>query len=66
MTYLDVFKVFRDYSNDIGKLVGLQKLDSVIREIELKENDDEYINKFKNVAMKFESYYNEKLSRRSN
>ena len=66
MTYLDVFKIFRDYSNYTGKLVGLQKLDSVIREIELKENDDKYINKFKNVAMNFENYYNEKLSRRTN
>ena len=65
MTYLDIFKIFRG-SSDNGKLNGLEKLDSVIREIELKENDDEYINKFKNVAMKFESYYNEKLSRRSN
>ena len=66
MTYLDVFKIFRDYSNFTGKLVGLQKLDSVIREIKLKENDDKYINKFKNVAMNFENYYNEKLSRRTN
>ena len=65
MTYLDIFKIFRG-SSDNEKLAGLEKLDSVIREIELKENDDKYINKFKNVAMNFENYYNEKLSRRTN
>jgi len=63
MTYLDIFKIFRG-SSDNGKLVGLEKLDSVIREIELKENDDEYINKFKNVVMNFENYYLNKSPRK--
>ena len=63
MTFLDVFKIFRD-SNETGKLIGLEKLDSVIREMKIKEKDDEYINKFIKVAMNFESYYVEKFSRK--
>ena len=65
MTFLDIFKIFRN-SNETEKLIGLEKLDSVIREIKLKEKDDEYINKLIKVAMNFESYYVEKFSRKVN
>ena len=65
MTFLDVFKIFRD-SNETEKLIGLEKLDSVIREIKLKEKDDVYINKLIKVAMNFENYYVENFSRKFN
>ena len=65
MTYFDVFKIFRD-KNETEKLIGLEKLDSVIREIKLKEKDDEYINKLIKVAMNYENYYVENFSRKFN
>lgn len=55
MTFLEVFIIFRD-SNKGQKLVGLERLDKVIEELKNKESD-EYINKFKNIAMNFENYY---------
>ena len=55
MTLLDVFRIFRD-SNEKQKLIGLEKLDEVVKELKVKENND-YINKFKKVAMNFENYY---------
>ena len=55
MTLLDVFNIFKD-SNDGEKLIGLERLDKVVEELKVKEND-EYLNKFKNVAMNFENYY---------
>ena len=55
MTLLEVFKIFRD-SDEKEKLIGLEKLDEVIEELKLKESDD-YMNKFKKVAMNFEKYY---------
>ena len=55
MTYLEVFKIFRG-SKEAQKLSGLEKLDKVIEEIEPKESND-YIIKFKKVAMNFENYY---------
>ena len=55
MTLLEVFKIFRD-SDEKEKLIGLEKLDKVIEELKLKESDD-YMNKFKKVAMNFEKYY---------
>ena len=55
MTLLEVFKVFRD-SNEKQKLIGLAKLDDVVEELKVKESD-EYMNKFKKVAMNFENYY---------
>lgn len=56
MTFIDIFKIFRDL-NENEKLNGMEKLDSVIREIKLKEHNEEYLNKFKSVAMNFENYY---------
>ena len=55
MTLLEIFKIFRD-SNERERLIGLEKLNKVIEELKLKEDDD-YINKFKKVAMNFEKYY---------
>ena len=65
MTFLDVFKIFRG-SNETEKLIGLEKLDSVIREMKIKEKDDEYINKLIKVAMNFENYYMGKFPRKVN
>jgi len=56
MTFFEIFQIFRDL-NENEKLNGMEKLDSVIREIKLKENNEEYLNKFKSVAMNFENYY---------
>ena len=55
MTLLEIFKIFRD-SYEKQKLIGLEKLDEVIEELKLKESD-EYMNKFKKVALNFENYY---------
>lgn len=63
MTYLEVFRIFRNL-NDTEKLVGLEKYDSVIRELKLKGNNDEYIQKIEKIIMKFEKYYLNKVSRK--
>ena len=57
MTFLEVFDIFRN-SNENQQLNGLEKLDTIINEIELKEekNDDDYINKFKDVVKDFEKF----------
>ena len=55
MTLLEVFIIFRD-SNDSQKLNGLERIDKVIDELKSKESE-EYMNKFKKVAMNFENYY---------
>ena len=55
MTFLEIFIIFRD-SNDIQKLNGLERIDKVIDELKNKESE-EYMNKFKKVAMNFENYY---------
>ena len=55
MTLLEVFKIFRD-SNEGQKLIGLEKLDKVVEELQVKESD-EYMIKYKKVAMNFENYY---------
>ena len=56
ITFLDAFNVFRD-TNETQKLIGLEKVNTVIEEIKLKENDEEYINKFRDIVMNFENYY---------
>ena len=55
MTLLEIFVIFRD-SNEERKLNGLERLNKVIEELKFKESD-EYMNKFKKVAMNFENYY---------
>ena len=63
MTFLEVFIIFRDL-NETKKLKGLEKRDSVIREIKIKDNNKEYIDKFTNVIMNFEHYYLNKIARK--
>ena len=63
MTLLEVYKIFRD-SNERQKLVGLEKLDKVIEELQVKESE-EYMIKFKKVAMNFENYYFKKKMNKS-
>lgn len=55
MTFLDVFKVFRDV-NEKEKLVGFEKFDTVIKELKSKEEDD-YIAKLEKDIMDFENFY---------
>ena len=45
MSFLQIFDIFRDL-NERNKLNGLDKLDKVVNELKLKEEDEEYINKF--------------------
>ena len=63
MTYIEVFKIFRDI-NETQKLIGFEKIDSVIREMRVKEFDEDYIDKFKNAVMNFENYYYNKIARK--
>ena len=55
-TFLEVFKIFRD-KNEVQQLNGLEKVDTVIEEILLKNNNEEYTNKFREIVMNFENYY---------
>ena len=60
MTFLEAFQIFRD-SHEIEKLNGFEKLDNVIEDLKNNEQeDDEYIYKFKIIAMNFEKYYLDK------
>ena len=63
MTFLDVFKIFRNV-NETQKLNGFEKIDSVIREMKVKEIDENYIGKFKDAVMNFEHYYLNKIARK--
>ena len=56
ITFLDAFNIFRNKIKD-QKLNGLEKIDTVLEDIKLKENDEEYINKFREIVMNFEKYY---------
>ena len=62
MTFLEVFNQFRN-TNDTGKLNGFEKIDTVIREIKLKEKNEEYMKKFINIVKDFENYYIDKNPR---
>ena len=55
MTFIEVFNIYRNL-NEKEKLVGLEKYDSVIKELKLKEEDD-YIDEFERVTMNFEETY---------
>jgi hypothetical protein len=61
-TFLDAFNIFRDIKCT-QKLVGFEKIDKVIDEMNLKEKNEEYINKFRDVVMNFEKHYFEKNGR---
>ena len=62
MTFLEVFNQFRNIKNT-ENLIGFEKIDTVIREIRLKEKNEEYIKKFINVVNDFEKYYIDKNPR---
>ena len=59
---MDAFYIFRDIKCT-QKLVGFEKIDKVIDEMNLKEKNEEYINKFRDVVMNFEKHYFEKNGR---
>ena len=63
ITFLDAFKIFRD-KNEVQKLNGLEKLDIVIEEIKRKDNNEDYIKKFREIAMNFENNYLNKEARK--
>ena len=63
MKFIDVFKIFRDV-NETQKLNGFEKIDSVIREMSLKEIDENYIEKFKDTVQNFENLYYNKIARK--
>ena len=66
MTFLEVFIVFRDL-NETEKFKGLEKVDSVIREMNIKEDlDQKYIKAFKEAIMLFETFYFNKTGRKNN
>ena len=56
MTFLEVFSIFRNI-NETEKLKGLEKIDTVLNELELNEENTEYIKKFNDVVQNFENYY---------
>ena len=56
MTFLEVFAIFRNIK-ETEKLKGLEKIDTVLKELELNEEDTEYIKKFNDVVQNFENYY---------
>ena len=64
MTFIEVFDIFRN-ANETEKLNGFEKLDKVLNEMKLKENNEEYIIKFKEMAFNFEKFYYEKIPRRT-
>ena len=60
--FLEAFKAFTGISNnEIHKLNEMDKLSTVIEDIKNKDNSEDYLDKFKKVAMNFENFYlNEK------
>ena len=66
MDFLEIFSEFRNLKES-QKLKGFEKIDSVIREMNLKEdekNKEEYIIKFQKVVMNFENYYFNKIQKK--
>ena len=66
MTVMQMFDIFRDLKET--KLVGFERMDTVIKELEDSENDKDYIDKLKKVILSFENYYfkKEKLKSKLN
>ena len=62
ITFLDAFNIFKNI-NESPKLNGMDKLDKVIEEIKMKESSEDYIDKFKNIAMNFETHYLDKIGK---
>lgn len=46
------------------KLKGFEKIDSIIKEIKIKEKNGEYINRFIDVVNNFENFYTNKNQRK--
>lgn len=63
MNFLEVFCIFRDL-NETQKLNGLEKIDSVIREIKIKYDNEEYIHKLYKTMINFENFYLNKKERK--
>lgn len=61
LTFLEMFNIFKN-TNDI-KFNDFEKLNTVVEEIKLKENDNNYAELFQSVAMNFENNYLEKTAR---
>jgi hypothetical protein len=62
LTFLEMFNIFKDTNET--KFNDFDKLNTVVEEIKLKENDNYYAELFQNVAMNFENNYLEKTARR--
>ena len=62
LTFLEAFNIFRNANET--EFSDFEKLNIVVDELKLKENDNSYIDKFQNVAMDFENYYLQKKARK--
>lgn len=61
LTFLEAFDIFRDITDT--KFSDFEKLNTVLEELKIKGNNIDYIKKFHNISMNFESYYFNKTSR---
>ena len=62
LTFLEAFNIFRNANET--EFSDFEKLNIVVDELKLKENDNNYIDKFQNVVMDFENYYLQKKARK--
>jgi hypothetical protein len=62
LTFLEMFNIFKDTNET--KFNDFDKLNTVVEEIKLKENDNYYAELFQNVEMNFKNNYLEKTARK--
>ena len=62
MSFLEVFNIFK--SNDKEKFKEMEKLDTVVEEIKIKEKNESYSQKLEYTALNFEKNYLEKIPRK--
>ena len=62
LTFLEAFNIFRGTNEN--EFTDFEKLNTVLEELKLKENDNEYVSKFQKVVMDFENYYLQKKPRK--
>ena len=62
LTFLEMFNIFKDTNET--KFNDFDKLNTVVEEIKIKENDNYYAELFQSVAMNFENYYFKKTPRK--
>jgi len=62
LTFLEVFNIFRDTNET--EFTGFEKINKVVDELKLKENDKDYVHKFQEVVKDFENYYLLKKARK--